>query len=121
MSQAIEELEERLRQAMLQSDVAELDQLLAPELVFSTFLGEVISKEEDLAAHQSGFLHFHSIELSDTRITRVGASAVVTCEAEIDASFDEDRTIKRFRFLRVWDTEKKQVVAGQATVVYASL
>ncbi|MDK1044873.1 MAG: nuclear transport factor 2 family protein [Anaerolineales bacterium] len=33
--------EERLRKAMLRSDVSALDQLLAPELIFTNHLGQV--------------------------------------------------------------------------------
>jgi Domain of unknown function (DUF4440) len=54
----IVQIEERLRQAMLNSDVAELDALIAPELLFTTYFGQVFSKQEDLALHQSGKLKF---------------------------------------------------------------
>ncbi len=50
------QLEERLRQAMLDSDVAELDTLIAPELIFTNHLGQLIGKQEDLAIHRSGAL-----------------------------------------------------------------
>jgi hypothetical protein len=38
------ELEEQLRQAMLRSDVVELDALIAPELLFTNHLGQVLAK-----------------------------------------------------------------------------
>jgi hypothetical protein len=44
----IVELEERLRQAMLHSDVAKLDALIAPELLFTNHLGQRISKQMGL-------------------------------------------------------------------------
>ncbi len=44
------EIEERLRKAMLNSDVAELDTLIAPELIFTSYLGQLVSKQQDLAA-----------------------------------------------------------------------
>src|SRR5688572_25124610 len=40
--------EDRLRRAMLASNVAELENLLAPELLFVTHMGQVISREDDL-------------------------------------------------------------------------
>ncbi len=116
--------EERLRQAMLASDVAELNELLAPELMFTTFLGESISKQQDLDAHASGFLKMHGIKLSDQRVRAQAGTWIVTCVAEIDASFDDDRTEQQFRFLRVWAPSPSgglHVVAAQATLVYASL
>lgn len=124
MSAEIMQSEERLRQAMLNSDVGELDALLATDLVFTTFLGEVISKEQDLAAHRSGLLNMHSIELSEQSFLPVGEVVITTCMAEIDATFDDERTKKQFRFTRVWASSKagdKQVIAGQATLVYSSM
>ena len=50
------ELEERLRQAMLRSDVGVLDELIAPDLIFTNHLGQLVSKQDDLAFHQSGVL-----------------------------------------------------------------
>jgi hypothetical protein len=37
------ELEQRLRQAMLGSDIVELDALIAPELLFTNHLGQISS------------------------------------------------------------------------------
>lgn len=120
----IEQAEERLRQAMLTSDVAALEELLAPELVFTTFLGESISKQQDLDAHASGFLKIHTIELSERNVMTHGETIIVTCLAEIDATFNDERSEQQFRFLRVWTKSPEgdlHVVAGQATLVYASL
>ena len=35
-------IEERLRQAMLNSDVVELDALIAPDLIFTSYLGHLV-------------------------------------------------------------------------------
>ena len=48
------EAEEQLRMAMLNADVNILDKLLADDLVFTNHLGQVLGKQDDLAAHQSG-------------------------------------------------------------------
>lgn len=123
-SSSIEVLEERLRVAMLESNVDELDHLLADQLIFTTFLGESISKQQDLEAHKSGHFHIHSIETSQQVVKILESVALVNCLAEIDASFDGDRTKKQFRFTRVWvKTERGavQVIVGQATLVYESL
>ena len=120
----IEALEERLRRAMISSDVAELEELLAPDLVFTTFLGELISKADDIAAHKSGHLRIHSIAVTDLRISALSGVAIVTCRATIDASFDDDRTEQEFRFTRVWAPREDgafQIAAAQATLVYSSL
>jgi hypothetical protein len=120
----IESSEERLRLAMIASNIGELEQLLSPDLVFTTFLGELIFKAQDLEAHASGYLRIHSITISDRLVSIRGELAVVSCAAKIDATFDGDRNCKDFRFTRVWasdETGAPQVIAGQATLVYASL
>jgi Domain of unknown function (DUF4440) len=62
------ELEEQLRQAMLHSNVAELDALIAPELLFTNHLGQIFSKQDDLDAHRSGKFKFTEITPSDRHI-----------------------------------------------------
>lgn len=44
--------EERLRLAMMDSDVAQLTLLLADDLLFTNHLGHLLSKQADLAAHE---------------------------------------------------------------------
>lgn len=105
---------------MVESNVEELGALLADTLMFTTFLGESITKKQDLQAHESGAFAIHDIRLSEQRIQFVGGVAIVTCLARIDSSFDDDRTDKAFRFTRVWAGVggALQVVAGQATLVF---
>jgi hypothetical protein len=46
----IVEVENQLRTAMLGSDVTALDDLLAPDLIFTNHLGQLLGKDDDLAA-----------------------------------------------------------------------
>lgn len=48
------EAEENLRTAMLISNLEVLDELLAPDLIFTNHLGQLISKKDDLAGHKTG-------------------------------------------------------------------
>jgi hypothetical protein len=120
----IERLEDALRLAMLDSDVGQLEELLSPELSFTTFLGTMIDKSADLQAHQSGLLTFHAIDISERELRQLDTHWAVTCLAWIDATFDDDRSKKAFRFTRVWaptGPQGAQVVTGQATLVLSSL
>jgi hypothetical protein len=56
MNSKILELEERLRFAMCNSDIDELDNLLADNLIFTNHLGQVVSKTEDLESHRKRIL-----------------------------------------------------------------
>lgn len=64
-NRTIESLEEKLRQAMLTSDVSILDELIADDLVFTMHTGQVVDKQYDLEAHQSGIFKFTKLEVSD--------------------------------------------------------
>ena len=59
IEQKIRQLEERLRQAMLKSDVAELDALIDDRLLFIGPDGAVFSKKDDLDLHRSGAERIH--------------------------------------------------------------
>ena len=74
------EAEERLRLAMLDSDVNALDELLASELIFTNHLGQVLGKQDDLAAHQSGKFKIEALTPCDRRIQLIGNVAIVTVD-----------------------------------------
>jgi hypothetical protein len=68
MESQIRAAEEQLRIAMLRSDVSVLDALLAPELLFTNHLGQVLSKVDDLAAHRSGRLKVQELIPSEQQV-----------------------------------------------------
>ncbi len=119
MNREIIEAEEKLRLAMLNSNVSELDELLSPDLLFTNHLGSLISKEDDLNAHSSGIFVFKSLELSETKILTQGDIAVVSVKAEIQGQYNGEPENGNFRFTRVWAKTygKWQVVAGHSSVI----
>lgn len=56
--------EEQLRQAMLESDVSILNELLAPAIIITSHLGELLGKQDDLTAHESGLIKIHEFNPS---------------------------------------------------------
>ena len=116
----IEEYEERLKQAMLQSDISTLDEMLSPELVFTNHLGQVMTKNDDLNAHESGVVKIKEIILSDRKIKIYAEVAVVTVQTHIIGSFAGEESASDFRFTRVWSkvsNEAWQVVIGHSSIV----
>ena len=114
------ELEERLRQAMLYSDVAELDALIAPELIFTNHLGQIIGKQEDLAIHQSGALKLRELTPSEQRIGFNQEFAIVSVQMHLLGSYEATAIDVRIRYTRVWSkssTGSIQIVAGHSSVV----
>jgi len=91
MNQAVTESiilsEERLRQAILSSNIRELEEILSDDLVFTNHLGMLVSKKSDIEMHASGHLQISEITLSDQRILPLGEIAVVTARAEIVGSY----------------------------------
>jgi len=124
MSKLIEEqiqiAEERLRQAMLESDVSALDDLLASELIFTNHLGQLMSKQDDLAAHRSGGLKIEKIDLSDQRIQISDNVSIVSVQSRILGNFGGISSESIPRFTRIWKkqaNETWQVIAAHSSVV----
>jgi len=116
----VKQYEECLKQAMLQSDVAALDELFAPDLSFTNHLGQLMTKQNDLQAHKSGMLKINQITLSDQKIKVYGDVAVVTVLAHIIGSFAGAASEDSFRFTRVWAKSTSnawQVIAGHSSTV----
>jgi len=72
--------EKLLRLAMLRSDVNTLNELLAPELIFTNHLGQVMTKQDDLVAHESGAIKIEVITPSEEYILLIGEVAIVLYE-----------------------------------------
>ena len=116
----IEECEDRLKQAMLQSNISMLDELLSPELAFTNHLGQIMTKNDDLNAHESGELNIIEIILSDRKIKIYTEIAVVSVQAHIVGSFAGEESESDFRFTRVWNkasNEAWEVVAGHSSII----
>jgi ketosteroid isomerase-like protein len=112
------ELEERLRQAMLQSDIVELDALIAPELLFTNHLGQVISKDADLDAHRSGRFKFTELTPSDRQIRLNDGFAIVSVLMHILGSYEGNPVELNIRFTRVWAISTHgslQIIAGHTS------
>jgi hypothetical protein len=114
------ELEERLRQAMLHSDVAELDASIAPELLFTNHLGQRITKQEDVEAHRTGRFKFTEISPADRQIQLNSGFAVVSVLIHILGSYEGTPIDENIRFTRVWAISAsgfKQIVAGHTSAI----
>ena len=96
------EAEDRLRTAMLSSDIDALDELLASELIFTNHLGQLLGKEDDLAAHKSGMLKVHELKPSEQHIRLNGDVAIVSVRMRLSGTYGGSPANGDFRFTRVW-------------------
>ncbi len=102
MTDAIVEMEEALRRAMLAGDAEALDRLLADDTVFTDQNGGRMGKQEDLAAHRSGLLRLTNVDVSEQEIRMFGDVAVVTLTAALAGSYGGEGFAGRFAYTRVW-------------------
>ncbi|NJK75882.1 MAG: nuclear transport factor 2 family protein [Microcoleus sp. SU_5_6] len=106
MNQTIEtqiiDAEERLRQAMLASDVNVLNELIAPDIIITSHLGELLKKQDDLAAHESGLFKINELIPSDRHIQIHGEVAIVSVKMQVSGSYNGSPANGNFRYTRVW-------------------
>jgi len=112
--------EAQLRKAMLDSDVAILDELISPDLVFTNHLGQIMTKQDDLEAHRLGVLKISEIIFSEQKIKLLNSMAFVSVKAKILGSFDGTESENDFRFTRVWNNSpcgNWQIVVGHSSII----
>jgi ketosteroid isomerase-like protein len=116
----IVEAENQLRTAMLRSDVAALDELLALDLIFTNHLGQLLGKDGDLAAYRSGVLKVVSLEPSEQHVRALGDVAVVSVRMHLLGTYEGAPANGDFRFTRVWarsQQERWQIIAAHAGLI----
>ena len=114
-------LEEELRRAQLEADVAALDRLIADELLFTGPDGRLGTKAEDLAAHASGAVRFREHEPEELRIRAVGETVrVVALRTRLVVEVAGIPVSGTYRYTRVWAREdggRLRIVAGHVAAV----
>lgn len=99
----IESCEQQLRNAMLNSDVAQLDRLLSDGMIFTNQDGGRLTKADDIAAHQSGLLVIETLSEQGERITRrIGDAAIVWLTTEVVGTYAGQPFGGTFVYSRVW-------------------
>jgi len=94
--------EEKLTTAMLSSDVAGLDALLADDLIFTDHQGRLVSKADDLADHRSGLLQLHRLDVLHRRFGLFEGFAVVAVRTGLAGQYDGVPFSGSFAYTRVW-------------------
>lgn len=117
--QAVSDLEERLRHAMLASDADQLDALIADDLLFTTPTGAVVGKAADLDEHRSGRLRLTALDPTDRRVVTTPGAAVVSVLMAVSGVYAGEPFSGTFRYTRVWGPvgPSWRVVAGHMSAV----
>ncbi|MDJ0581119.1 nuclear transport factor 2 family protein [Crocosphaera sp.] len=112
--------EERLRQAMLASDVSVLDELLAPDIIITNHLGQLLTKNDDLAAHESGLFKIDQLTPSEQHISIHKEIAIVSVRMQLSGSYNGRPTNGDFRYTRMWNLSERatwQIVAAHIGMI----
>ena len=116
----IENHEDRLTDAMLSSNIDELDLLLSDNLIFTDHTGSLNSKMDDINSHKSGFVSINSIKRTDQKICTYEKTAIVSVIMDISGTFGGNPANGKFRFTRTWhliEQEKWQIISAHSTLL----
>ncbi|BCQ25065.1 DUF3225 domain-containing protein [Caballeronia sp. NK8] len=100
--QGIRELEARLKQAMVASDVAALDALLADDLSFVDATGKVWSKADDLNGHRYGMQRIEKLDVEEQSVRVYGSFAVTVTRVALSGTFAGAPFAGSLRYTRTW-------------------
>ncbi len=119
MHAEILQMEERLRAAMLTSNVAELDALIDDRLLFVGPDGKLYGKADDLDLHRSGETQFMRLELEDVQIQLYDSTAIAVVLANLSVSFKGQPSEGHSRYVRTWvcGDQGWRIVAGSVCPV----
>jgi ketosteroid isomerase-like protein len=98
----IDQLEETWRQAVLKSNTAVMDGLLADDYMAVTASGTLQTKEQALASLRAGRMHLTTLDISDRKVRFYGSTALVTSVAEVQGTTSEGEVSGSYRYIRVY-------------------
>jgi ketosteroid isomerase-like protein len=98
----IDRLEDAWRNALMASDMRAMDGLLAQDYMAITASGTLQSRDDALASLRSGHIHFTTLDITDRKVRIYGSTAVVTSQANIDATTPDGPVTGHYWYTRVY-------------------
>jgi ketosteroid isomerase-like protein len=98
----IDRLEEAWRSALLTSNTKALDTLLAEDYMAITPSGTLQTRDDTLENMRSGKVHFTLIDMTDRKVRFYGSTAVVTSQANIEATTPDGSVSGHYWYTRVY-------------------
>ena len=102
IEKTIVDLESRLREAQLQSNIEELSCLIDDDIVFSGLDGSVLGKEDDLNLHKLAEFQITRMNLISREIRLFENTVVVNVLMDACAVFNGQPQADKIRYIRVW-------------------
>jgi ketosteroid isomerase-like protein len=100
--EAVLQLEEQWRQAELSDNVAALDRMLSDDYLGVSPFGELSTKAQTLRRMQDRSIVFKTIELANEKVKLVGAIAIVTSRAHVEATRNGRDSAGDYLYTRVY-------------------
>ena len=115
----IYEYEERLRKAMVNGDVENLDKLISDELSFVSPFGQIITKKDDIESHRSGIINITEIKFLNQKVIPLEDVAVTITQAKVKAILAGEHREDEMCYTRVWQKDKNElkVISGHCSFV----
>lgn len=114
----IDHLEEQWRVAVLSGDTTKMSALLADDYMAITPFGTLQNKDQALASLRSGRWRFTALNMSDRKVRIYGRTALVTSQAQVQASTPEGKLSGNYRYTRVYACDTRgnwKIVNFEAT------
>ena len=117
------QLEEVWRNALLKSNAAAMDALLADDYMAITPSGTLQTKDQAMASLRSGQTHITTLNISERRVRFYRATALVTSVAEVKGTAGGHDISGSYRYTRVYVRDEKgvwKVVSFEASRIHES-
>lgn len=119
VTEQIQQLEEVLRQAMLNSDVDALTNLIADDLIFADPASQLVSKAADIQNYRSGRLKMTALVPAERIIRLLNEAAVVSVLMNVKGNYAGQPFAGQYRYTRVWERKDGawQIIAGHVSLM----
>lgn len=113
------DVENRLHQAIKESNIQSLKELLHKDLLFITPNGEVITKEIDLKTYSDGDLKISELVPHVEHLNIIDDLAVLTLIIELKGDYKAETFEAKYRYIRFWKkfSEGIKVIGGSGTQI----
>lgn len=89
MNTTIKNYEDRLKKAMISHDCEELDVLMSADLLFINYMGQQVTKEEDINAHRKALFSINNITFRSQKILGSGDNVLVVSDADLELNVSD--------------------------------
>lgn len=119
VEQAVMQMEEELRVAILKGDSKAYGRLIGDNYVFTNEEAVMRTKAQMVSAYDSGSIKYESVKFDDLKVHAYGDAAVVTGRSTVKGKDGGKDISGQYRYTRVYVKQqgKWQLVATQTTTI----